>query len=408
MANSAEQSTSQPQKKKKRVYLYEVDLMRVIFIFGVLANHATSAVTTPMTAESAPWYIMLGTHLILHFTRMGFMFVSGLVLFLGHYNKNRNWPQFWYKRYKGSGIPYLFWNGVFILGTAWVTGAAMTPGTWFYQWIDAILHANQFYMYYLLVMFQLYLIFPILVWFFHKLGSLRNHMILLVLSGTVQLAFLFWTKYVFPNVSHAGWPYMFANYGNFIGSYQFYFIAGAFTAIHYKTVVAFLQSHAKWIYSITAVLAVGTFGLFYFNMFVLKLSRHYVELIHQPYLGVYSSFMVVTTFMLSLEYAKRRTRPSWQWFSSFVSLSSKISFGVYLLQTVALTALAGILDVLNLSDWELIAAIPFAYIFALGSTWLLSYFCYKVPPFGILIGRPNFSFKQTYRKLFGKEATAND
>lgn len=41
---------------------------------------------------------------------------------------------------------------------------------------------------------------------------------------------------------------------------------------------------------------------------------------------------------------------------------------------------------LKLSDWELIAAIPFAYIFALGSTWLLSYFCYKVPPFGILIG----------------------
>ncbi len=143
-------------------------------------------------------------------------------------------------------------------------------------------------------------------------------------------------------------------------------------------------------------------------MFILKLDRHYVELIHQPYLGVYSSFMVITTFLVSLEYAKRRTLPHWRWFSNFVSLSSKISFGVYLLQSVALTGLIGILDVLNLTDWQLIAAIPFAYIFALGSTWLLSYFCYKVPPFGILIGRPNFSLKQTYRKLFRKEATAND
>ncbi|WP_225353541.1 acyltransferase family protein [Lacticaseibacillus thailandensis] len=219
MANSTTQTASQPPKKK-RVYLYEVDLMRVIFIFGVLANHATSTVTTPMTAQSGPWYIMLGTHLILHFTRMGFMFVSGLVLFLGHYNKNRNWPQFWYKRYKGSGIPYLVWNGVFLLDTAWVTGAAITPSSWFHQWIDAVLHADQFYMYYLLVMFQLYLIFPILVWFLHKLGSLRNHLILLVISGGIQLAFLAWAKYVFPYISHAGWPYMFANYGNFIGSYQ--------------------------------------------------------------------------------------------------------------------------------------------------------------------------------------------
>lgn len=71
----------------KRKYLYEVDLMRCIFIFGVLANHTTSTFTAAAASNSWAYNFLVSTHLILHFTRMGFMFVTGLVLFLGYYYK---------------------------------------------------------------------------------------------------------------------------------------------------------------------------------------------------------------------------------------------------------------------------------------------------------------------------------
>ncbi len=369
--------------------------MRVIFIFGVLANHATSMVTEPMASTGKPYVIMLATHLILHFTRMGFMFISGLVLFLQYYHKQNNvWPTFWLKRYKGSGIPYIFWNGFLTLFTVFVGAGSLSFAQFGTQWWTHLIKADGFYMYYIFVMFQLYLIFPLLVWLFKKLGSMRNHLILMGISLAFQIAFTFWAKYYFPYISHAGWPDIFLHYGNNILSYQFYFLVGGFYSIHYKEVVAFLGK-VKWpLYSITALLALGTFALYRFNTDVLGLTRHYAELIHQPYLVIYASFMVATVFSLSLGYAKRHTRPRWQPFAKFVALSSKISFGIYLTQSIMLTLMTEVIAKIHLSDWTWLISAPLVYVIALGGTWLISYFLYKVPPFGILIGRPNLHFKK--------------
>lgn len=381
--------------------------MRVIFIFGVLANHATSAVTAYVATDSKSYVILLASHLILHFTRMGFMFISGLVLFLQYYHKeNVSWPGFWLKRYKGSGIPYVLWNAIYTALALGLT-STFTFSKWGQELWGHILHADGFYMYYLLVMFQLYLIFPLLVKMFKKLGSVRNHLILMTISAALQLAFTFWTKYQYPYISTAGWPYLLSHYGNFIASYQFYFLAGAFVSINYQSCRDFLQKHARMLYSITSVLALGTFGLYYFNVQVLGLTRHYAELIHQPYLMIYASFMVATVFLLSLEYAKRRSRPGWQPAARFIGLSSKISFGIYLAQSLSLTVLTKLLAYVHLPSWGMLALTPIAYLFALGMTWTIAYVFYKVPPFGILIGRPQMVTRRLLTKIKQKkEVTA--
>lgn len=382
---------------KKKKYLYEVDLMRVIFIFGVLANHATSVIISQMVKGSGPWYALLSTHLLLHFTRMGFMFITGLVLFLNYYKKpSINYWSFWLKRYKGSGIPYLFWNAFLLLITAIATSSLGTFGS---QWLGAILHGDHFYMYYILVVFQLYLIFPLLIMLFKKTVTLRNHLIVLGISFVLQLAFLFFTKYAYPYISHAGWPYMFVHYGNFVLSYQFYFIAGAFVSAHYETTISFLKKYQRIIFSITGLLALGTFGLFYYNWHILKLSEHLTELVHQPYLLFYASFMVISVFLISLKYAERRSQPNWQPFAKFVAMSSKISFGIYLSQSLSLMILTAILSLFTFPNWALILILPFAYIFALGGAWLTSYFCMQIPPFGILVGRPNHQKLKHHRSI---------
>lgn len=113
--------------KKKRKYLYEVDIMRIIFIFGVLLNHTTTAFTHAMT-DATGWAhtSLLATHLLIHFTRMGFMFITGLVLTLNYYHRD-DWPTFFKKRFAGSGWPYLLWNIILLVGSCLL---GLPPFTW--------------------------------------------------------------------------------------------------------------------------------------------------------------------------------------------------------------------------------------------------------------------------------------
>ncbi|WP_251547669.1 acyltransferase [Limosilactobacillus caecicola] len=373
----------------KRQYLYEVDLMRCIFIFGVLANHVTSTFTGAVDPHSFAYQFLVSTHLMLHFTRMGFMFITGLVLFLGYYHKPRvNFGTFWYKRFKGAGIPYVFWNGFFILLTLILVTQNFSWSGWLSEWGSAIIHGDHFYLYYILVTMQLYLIFPLLLWLFKATED--HHGTVLVISGIIQFLFLIYVKYVFPNVSHAGWPYLMRAYGINVLSYQFYFIAGAFVSIHYRATTRWIRQHRRAIYLSTLILGLGTLGLYYYNTQLLHLDRHYANLVHQPYIMIYASLMILSIISLSLQYAAKRHEPQWQPFSRAVGLSAKLSFGVYLTQTAALSFLAGILSLLApfVASWELLVLLPFGYLFVISGSWLISYFCYKVYPFGVLIGRP--------------------
>lgn len=63
----------------KKKHLYEVDLMRCFFMFCVVLNHVASTFAAALGAGR----FLVSTHLILHFPRFGFMFIAGLVLFLG-------------------------------------------------------------------------------------------------------------------------------------------------------------------------------------------------------------------------------------------------------------------------------------------------------------------------------------
>ena len=363
--------------------------MRCIFIFGVLANHVTSSFTGAVDPDSWSYSFLVSTHLMLHFTRMGFMFITGLVLFLGYYHKaNINFGHFWFKRYKGSGIPYIFWNGFFILMAMLIVTGNFTLQGWLGEWGSAIIHGDHFYLYYILVTMELYLIFPLLIWLFRVTEG--HHNLVLIISGVLQFIFLIYAKYIFPNISHAGWPYLLRAYGMNVFSYQFYFIAGGFVSIHYQAVTNWIRKYHRQIYIITTLLALGTLGLYYYNTQILHLSRHYANLVHQPYIMIYASMMILSIISLSLKYADNRTKPQMQFFANAVGLSSKLSFGVYLTQTAALSALAGILGILSnvLASWQILLLLPSGYLFVISGSWLISFFCYKVPPFGVLVGRP--------------------
>lgn len=374
--------------QKKRPYLHEVDLMRNIFIFGVLLNHTTSAFAQHMVAGSWSQVILRATHLALHFTRMGFMFMTGLVLFLNYYQRsNQNWWTFWKKRYTSVGIPYLAWNALLLLFVDLGSSVAFSGTAYLTDLYQAMIHGNRFYLYYVFVTFQLYLIFPVLVKLFKK--HPRQHLVILLSSLIFQLLLLIGIKYGLPTIDRSSWPYWFKSYGMNIIVYQAYFIMGAFTAIHYQQVVSWLKTHARAIYRTAGLLALGTIGLYFFDRHILHLDLTHTEIVHQPYMMFYAVVMIATVFLIGLKYAEVRTTKLDPATDQVIKLGSKISFGLYLTQTIPLLILKGILSYLEyLPAWFLLILLPLGYLFVLGGSFALAYFCYRVPPFGILIGRP--------------------
>ncbi|MFC4772092.1 hypothetical protein [Enterococcus hermanniensis] len=139
---------------------------------------------------------------------------------------------------------------------------------------------------------------------------------------------------------------------------------------------------------VAACLAVGTIGLYYFNREILKLSDAKTMSIHQPYMLFYAISMVATVFLVGLHYAKVREKMTQQ-LTTKINLIAKVSFGLYLAQTIPLTILRLILSRLAfLPAWGFVILVPLGYLFVWLSSFGIAYFCYKVPPFGRLIGRP--------------------
>ena len=390
----------------KKRYLHEVDLMRVLFISGVLLNHTTTAFKNNISTGSGSELFLEATHLALHFTRMGFMFMTGLVLFLNYYNKEPHWFNFWKKRYISVGIPYVGWNAIMMWFTAITAGVALNWSKYFTNLFDAIIHGNKYYMYYILVTFQLYLVFPLLVYIFKKFKN--HHVVILIASALIQLLIVIGIKYWLPGVDRSSWWYLFRVYGMNILVYQFYFIAGAFVAIHYGEVDRFIEKNHRVIGWSTLVLALGTIALFFGNLKILKLGMDATESILQPYIFIYDIFMITFAFWVGRQYANARNKGFPQWLDRIIKNMSKVSFGIYLTQTIPITMLYGILSVIKLPSIVMLLLLPAGYAFVLGGAFLISWFCYKVPPFGILIGRPQWHLSKLKIKTKGVRENVKD
>ncbi|MGB2512525.1 acyltransferase family protein [Leuconostoc suionicum] len=376
------------QQSNKRVYLFEVDFFRIVFILGVLANHTTTLITHKMASNSIPYEILMATHISLHFTRMGFMFVTGLVLFMNNYFKPISVFKFWKKRYLGVLVPYLSWTAILT-----ATEGHLSLSEFLSQWIHLSVYADDYYMYYILVTMQLYLIFPLIVWMFKRFDSYHN--IIILISAIIQLFMLFFIKYQLPNIDTNGWPYLLKNYGFNVFVYQFYFIMGGYAAIHYQEFVAFIRKWHAWLGRASLICACGTVLLYFYNVNILHLTLNKAEEVHQPFIFIYDIVIIGYIIWLGLRYADLRKDCLPKFATTFVGIGAKISFGIYLSQTLPLALMFVLLSMLPFdNNWFLLIILPFVYVLTALMGYTLSYFFYKVPPFGFLIGRP-----QTLRKL---------
>lgn len=400
------------QSFKKPAYLYEIDFMRLFFILGVLFNHVINQFTANMVSDPTNTeYKLLSVSLIVHFTRMGFMFMTGVVLTLNYYHRH-DWLTFYRKRFNGSIWPYLIWNALLLVVTIIVGETTQNTKSIFswsgfgQQFVNIILHGSNFYMYYMLIIMQLYLIFPALMWLFHHWST--YHKRILIISFFIQLVELIIAKYVLPHVDTSNWIYWIKNYDINVFSYQFYFIFGTFTILHYHEITDWISKQIKFLLPTTILAAIGTVVYFcWYDRIVLGLTEGRSVSPHQPYTLIYAILVIVIILWVGQHYAMWYKNGMPKWLSSVVKNGARVSFGMYLDQTIGLLILDETLQHIHVSNTTMLFLIPLGYAFVVATSFVIAWFCYKVRPFGFLIGRPNWHpFKRAKKSKSSIKTTA--
>ena len=236
--------------------LDQIDAMRPIKQAGVVSTHALM--------YFAPAVATLGSgaaQLLLHVSREGFFFISACMLAYAYADLRladlAGLRRYYWRRFLAVGVPYLCWTLIyflFMLPTAHYSGLASAL-----RGLALMAATGYFQLYFLLVIMQFYLVFPLLI---IVLRRTRGHPGL-VLAATLiaQLAIPIATQ------SHS-LPRLMQDQNQLDAlSYLLYLIGGCIVALHLEQVDAWVRGHARLIVMLTVVAAFAAEGLYFLGQY---------------------------------------------------------------------------------------------------------------------------------------------
>jgi peptidoglycan/LPS O-acetylase OafA/YrhL len=227
-------------------YLGQFDSYRVLACAAVVFQH--SLLWTVAAGNVTPWAFVM----LLHFSRTAFFFLSALVLTYAQITRPRSTLGFWRRRYLQLGVPYLAWTGIY-----WVFTVVTEPGAWNHAgsllWHELVFGYYQ--LYFAVVLFQLYLVFPLLL---RLIRSTRHHARVMAASGVFALLLatdLHWPG-SFGLVGHATvWLEQYWPFSRDLLTYQEQFVAGILVALHFDQVRQFVERRGRQL--IVGAVAIG-------------------------------------------------------------------------------------------------------------------------------------------------------
>jgi peptidoglycan/LPS O-acetylase OafA/YrhL len=307
-------------------HLHDVDVVRFTTVLGVLCVHATSLMLPSTEASGA-------VLAVLHVTREVFLFLSAFVL---AYSVRLPLVarSFWRRRFPLVVAPYVVWSAIYVVADGDL-GSPVAVVARFCR--DLLSGAARFHLYFLLLTFQLYVVFP---WVRAWLARRTDHGRILAFAVAGQLLFTAAVHYRL----HLPFPFSawLAHPGTWLPSYFLYVVAGILAALHFDDVRAKVRQHARMIGAGTlAVFALGIIS-YELDVHIGHISPLHASEVFAPAVVVESMAAIAGQFALGL-WVAARAGPR---ILRLLRTSSDVSFGVYLahplLYQVFLTVLAGL------------------------------------------------------------------
>jgi peptidoglycan/LPS O-acetylase OafA/YrhL len=333
-----------------RQRLDQVDAMRPMKQAGVIGTHVLTYFV-PAAAIVSTNAVMLLTH----FSREGFFFISACMLTYAYMDLGRgDLRRFYGRRFVAVAVPYLCWSLIYflyLLPTAHYASAAAALENF------AIELATGYYqLYFLLIILQYYLVFPLLVMFLRRTRGHHGAIVVIAaLAHVVLMTLMHWT--IVP-VLRTGWIREFT-------PYAFYLVAGSIAAFHLEAVNEWLLRHARLVMALTGAAALFAEAVYF-------LAEKGVTTVlgsgndpFQPSVVPFDLGAIACLYLLGVALVKpgrsRRLRAA-------VRIGSDNSYGVYLSQMLFINALiwTGWARLDSVVWWPLLCAATVVIVFLAG------------------------------------------
>jgi peptidoglycan/LPS O-acetylase OafA/YrhL len=234
-------------------YLEMFNLYRVIACLAVLSQHSF------IWADMSGNFVGTGFITMLHLSRNSFFFLTGLVVCYAQLTHPRTVWGFWKRRYWEIGIPYLAWTGIYLVFSL-ITVSASWHEVWVFLRHSVLLGYSQ--LYFVVVIFQFYLVFPLL---FKLMRKTRHQWWIMATSFVFAVLYGLFEHYRarFAPASdltrdlNKAFPL-----SRDILSYQEFLVAGMVVALHFDQVLAFVARRYRQIWVATGL--IGVFEVFWY------------------------------------------------------------------------------------------------------------------------------------------------
>lgn len=322
------------------------------------------------------------------YNREMFMFISAFVLTYVYFPKKFSILTYWGKRVTIVILPYIIWSFLYVRVNQRTLSLLPYIKT---SMIDVLTGNASFQLYYIVLILQFYICFPLLLHLFKKV--VKHPWITLSVCFIVQLIFFFCDYHFIQlplNPSSSQLQQLVVTYqGRIFLSYFFYFVLGAYAAIYYTQIKAFLYKHGTYILPLYLIM----FTLFALNYYI-EISVSHISIknaisVIQPDMLFYTIASILLLAWIVLQFDKKRNKQNQPRHAVLFRLLTEVVFGIYLVHGFFLNATRRLILIFHIHaayTFPLLAAAIVVIITFMGSL-IFCFIIVCIPRLNLLIGR---------------------
>lgn len=363
---------NETSKSVNKQYFYEIHFLRALACVAVLIVHVTA--THYYIHEQTFNWLTLFLNQISRFGTPMFAVISGFLLFYQVHKRGFNFNKFLKSRTAKLIMPFFFWSIFYLLFKKYVLNVQITVNPSFV--FDFIMGNSYAHLYFISLVIQFYILFPLLQMIRTKLAWWITTMLALAIH-------VYFSSFSISNpttfIEH------FINHRAFFPSWIFYFMFGGLLAVYWDSLVQRISKFRNVFIILNVTVVIG--AVIEYNMMGSIPANRITNLINIPILAL----SIISIYGLL---------DRWKSTRQLLKLIGTLSMGIYLIHPVVLFVFA---ELLPIWMWQtryfpiVFCAIFIVTILVVKLIQLLPYHQYLIP-----VPNPNKRSQSNEHNLTGR------
>ncbi|UOF91297.1 acyltransferase [Fodinisporobacter ferrooxydans] len=231
--------------------IQELDVIRGLAFLAVVMQHTLGAYIRQPAVQTSESILLGMLFNISKFAVPAFVFVTGIVLFYNYFD-SFSYITFIKKRAKEILVPYLLWTCIYEL---YSNGIPVVTMTWIKSFAKNIVLGREYYhLWFVVMIFQFYLVFPILSsifrWFYRRITNVRRFVIVFGLLTVLFASYMWFVLNGIIGGQIHSTSYIFKFFARFIDrnfvSWLYYFLLGGIVGVSINKWREFIIQSINW------------------------------------------------------------------------------------------------------------------------------------------------------------------